>query len=184
MRLDVGDRNLAAVLFDLAADRLHDGRQAIAAQVRRMVIENIRPARLLPFAFGEQFEHAQHIRAGSTARQLAVGEATGPTFAEQVVVLRIVRPTGEQRVLSGWGDVTRDEQGRPSRMLGVCQDVTDWRQREEQLIDAQAQAELSRRLQSGLLPSLSLPDPGLELRTRYRPGHERAGCPEVTSLPV
>ena len=59
-------------------------------------------------------------------------------------------------------------------MLGVCQDVTDWRQREEQLIEAQAQAELSRRLQSGLLPSLSLPDPALELRTRYRPGHERA----------
>jgi hypothetical protein len=27
---------------------------------------------------------------------------------------------------------------------------------------------------AGLLPSLSLPDPALELRTRYLPGHERA----------
>ena len=88
--------------------------------------------------------------------------------------VRVLRPTGELRVLSSWGEVTRDEQGRPSRVLGVCQDVTNWRQREEQLIEAQAQAELSRRLQTGLLPSLSLPDPGLELRTRYRPGHERA----------
>jgi PAS domain S-box-containing protein len=87
---------------------------------------------------------------------------------------RVLRPTGELRVLSSWGDVTHDEQGRPARVLGVCQDVTDWRQREEALVEAQAQAELSRRLQSGLLPSLSLPDPALELRTRYRPGHERA----------
>jgi PAS domain S-box-containing protein len=87
---------------------------------------------------------------------------------------RVQRPNGELRVLSSWGDVTRDELGRPSRMLGVCQDVTDWHRREEALVEAQAQAELSRRLQSGLLPSLSLDDPALELRTRYRPGHERA----------
>jgi PAS domain S-box-containing protein len=106
--------------------------------------------------------------AAATLRAAAV-EAT--SFRMQV---RVLRPNGELRVLSSWGDVTRDEQGRPSRMLGVCQDVTDWRQREEQLIEAQAQAELSRRLQSGLLPSLSLPDPRLELHTRYRPGHERA----------
>jgi PAS domain S-box-containing protein len=87
---------------------------------------------------------------------------------------RVLRPSGEERVLSSWGNVIRDEQGRRSRMRGVCQDVTDWRQREEALVEAQAQAELSRRLQSGLLPSLSLPDPRLELRTRYLPGHERA----------
>jgi PAS domain S-box-containing protein len=87
---------------------------------------------------------------------------------------RVLRPTGELRVLSSWGNVTRDDQGRPTRMVGVCQDVTDWHEREEQLVEAQAQAELSRRLQSGLLPSLSLPDPALELRTRYLPGHERA----------
>jgi PAS domain S-box-containing protein len=110
----------------------------------------------------DRAEAAQILRSAAT-------EAT--SFRMQV---RVLRPTGELRVLSSWGDVTRDEQGRPSRMLGVCQDVTDWRQREEQLIEAQAQAELSRRLQSGLLPTLSLPDPALELRTRYRPGHERA----------
>ena len=71
-------------------------------------------------------------------------------------------------------------------MLGVCQDVTDWRQREEALVEAQAQAELSRRLQSWLLPSLSLPDPALELRTRYRPGHERAllGADFFDALPL
>jgi PAS domain S-box-containing protein len=106
--------------------------------------------------------------AAATLRR-AASQAT--SYRMQV---RVLRPTGELRVLSSWGDVLPDEQGRPSRLLGVCQDVTDWREREQQLIDAQAQAELSRRLQSGLLPSLSLPDPALGLRTRYLPGHERA----------
>jgi len=46
--------------------------------------------------------------------------------------------------------------------------------REHQLAEAHAQAELSRRLQNGLLPVLSLPDPALLLRTRYQPGQRRA----------
>jgi PAS domain S-box-containing protein len=107
-------------------------------------------------------------RAAATLRTAAT---EGTSFRLQV---RIVRPTGELRVLSSWGKVSRDDQERPAWMLGVCQDVTEWRQREEQLVEAQAQTELSHRLQGGLLPSLSLPDPALELRTRYLPGHERA----------
>jgi PAS domain S-box-containing protein len=87
---------------------------------------------------------------------------------------RVIRPSGELRVLSSWGEVSRDEQGRPSRVLGVFQDVTDWQRREEQLADARTQAELSRQLQHGLLPDLSLRDPVLRLRTRYQAGHERA----------
>jgi integral membrane sensor domain MASE1 len=47
-------------------------------------------------------------------------------------------------------------------------------ERERQLAEAHTQAELSRRLQSGLLPVLSLRDPTLLLRTRYQPGQERA----------
>jgi PAS domain S-box-containing protein len=95
----------------------------------------------------------------------------GTPFRMQV---RIVRPNGELRLLSSWGEVVRDERGRPARVLGVCQDVTASLQREEQLAEARAQAELSRRLQAGLLPSLSLRDPALLLRTRYRAGQERA----------
>ena len=87
---------------------------------------------------------------------------------------RIVREGGEVRTLSSWGRVVRDQQQRPSRVLGVCQDVTEQRQREEQLAEAHAQAELSRRLQQGLLPSLWLRDPALALRTRYQAGQERA----------
>ena len=116
----------------------------------------------------QRIHHDDRPEVAATLRRAAT---EGTSFRVQA---RILRPTGEPRVLSSWGNVTLDERGRPSRVLGVCQDVTDWRRREEQLVDAQAQAELSRRLQSGLLPSLSLPDPALELRTRYRPGHERA----------
>ncbi|MFL6186354.1 MAG: SpoIIE family protein phosphatase [Actinomycetes bacterium] len=115
--------------------------------------------------------HVHPDDRAEAAATLRAAASQGTPFRFQV---RILRPSGELRVLSTWGDVTRDEQGRPARILGVCQDVTDWHQREEQLVDAQAQAELSRRLQGGLLPSLSLPDPALELRTRYLPGHERA----------
>jgi len=46
--------------------------------------------------------------------------------------------------------------------------------REHQLAEAHAQAEVSRRLQNGLLPVLSLHDPALLLRTRYQPGQRRA----------
>jgi len=96
---------------------------------------------------------------------------TGNSFrAEQ----RIIRPNGEVRFLSSRGRVIRDEQGRVQRLIGVCQDVTEQREGERQLAEAQAQADLSRRLQSGLLPVLSLRDSTLVLRTRYLPGHERA----------
>jgi integral membrane sensor domain MASE1 len=57
------------------------------------------------------------------------------------------------------------ERERAGRSLG---------ERDEQLAEAHAQAEPSRRLQSGLLPVLSLGDSGLRLRTRYQPGQERA----------
>ena len=47
-------------------------------------------------------------------------------------------------------------------------------ERERQLAEAHAQADLFRRLQRGQLPSLSLPDATLLLRTRYQPGQRRA----------
>jgi PAS domain S-box-containing protein len=126
------------------------------------------------------FHPDDRAEVAATLRRAAT---EGTSFRLQA---RVLRPSGQERVLSSWGNVIRDEQGRPSRMLGVCQDVTDWRQREAELVEAQAQAELSRQLQSGLLPSLSLPDPSLELHTRYRPGHERAllGADFFDALPL
>jgi PAS domain S-box-containing protein len=87
---------------------------------------------------------------------------------------RAVRPNGEVRYLLTRGRALRDEQGRLRRVVGVCQDVTEQREGERQLAEASDQAELSRQLQNGLLPVLSLEDPALVLRTRYLPGQERA----------
>ena len=84
--------HLAAELLDLAADRLDDGRQAVAAEVRAVVVEDGRLARLLALALGEQFQHAQHVRPGAAAGQLAVGERAGAALAEEVVALGVERP--------------------------------------------------------------------------------------------
>ena len=87
---------------------------------------------------------------------------------------RAVRPDGEVRFLLIWGRASADEEGRVRRVVCVCQDLTEQREGELELAEAHAQAELSRQLQRGLLPTLSLHDPSLVLRTRYLPGQERA----------
>jgi PAS domain S-box-containing protein len=96
---------------------------------------------------------------------------TGITFSLEH---RAVRPDGEVRHLFTRGRVTRDEAARVQRLIGVCQDVTEQREGERQLAEAHAQAELSRQLQSGLLPAISLPGSALVLRTRYLAGQKRA----------
>ncbi len=48
---------------------------------------------------------------------------------------RIIQPDGSIRWLREMGDVFTDEQGRPSRMLGVVQDVTDRKKSEEKIKD-------------------------------------------------
>jgi PAS domain S-box-containing protein len=46
---------------------------------------------------------------------------------------RIVRPDGEIRHLSSWGEVLFDDAGQPLRLLGICQDVTEQRRHREAL---------------------------------------------------
>lgn len=43
----------------------------------------------------------------------------------RTVTYRIVRPDGEERVIEGRGELVSDEEGRPLRMFGTIQDVTD-----------------------------------------------------------
>jgi PAS domain S-box-containing protein len=52
---------------------------------------------------------------------------------------RIVRPDGSQRVVHQWGVVERTADGRPLRVLGACQDVTEAREREQAVRDAREQ---------------------------------------------
>ncbi len=52
------------------------------------------------------------------------------------VEYRVVRPDGEVRLVHSQGEVTRDESGRPRRMFGSVQDITE-RKRSEQRLMAQ-----------------------------------------------
>ena len=122
-------------------------------------------------SFAEFVERIHPDDLAAAVRTLRRAAREGIAFREEV---RVVRPDGELRFLTSWGEVAHDERGRPTRLLGVCQDVTEWRRREAQFMEAHAQAELSRQLQSGLLPSLSLRTPTLALRTRYQAGQQRA----------
>ena len=55
------------------------------------------------------------------------------------VEYRVIRPDGELRIVHSQGDVMRDETGRPRRMFGTVQDITERKRAEEGLRDAQMQ---------------------------------------------
>jgi diguanylate cyclase (GGDEF)-like protein/PAS domain S-box-containing protein len=73
--------------------------------------------------------------------QAAIGDALtdgeGFRFDE-----RIVRPDGRIRTLASRGHVHHDPQGRPLRMIGICQDVTESRHAERALRDSEERARL------------------------------------------
>src|SRR5215831_256940 len=50
------------------------------------------------------------------------------------VEYRMVRPTGEMRIVHSQGDVIRDESGRPRRMFGTVQDITERKRAEQRLV--------------------------------------------------
>src|SRR4030095_5885697 len=77
--------------------------------------------------FLRQIHPGDRAAVTETVRHAA---ATGMPFRLEG---RVVRPTGEPRLVASWGEVARNEQGRPWRVLGVCQDVTELRQREGRL---------------------------------------------------
>jgi PAS domain S-box-containing protein len=53
------------------------------------------------------------------------------------VEYRVVRPTGEVRIVHSRGDVTRDESGRPLRMFGIVQDITERKRAQEDLRESE-----------------------------------------------
>lgn len=63
------------------------------------------------------------------------------------VEYRITREDGTERVLHSRGEVTRDGEGRPLRMVGVVHDITDRKRAERELHEKREQLQaLSRRL--------------------------------------
>lgn len=61
---------------------------------------------------------------------------------------RIIRPDGVERFVHSEGEVIFDEAGKPVRMFGTVQDISDRKQVEGALLDAKRQAELYLDLMS------------------------------------
>ncbi len=61
---------------------------------------------------------------------------------------RVVRPDGEIRYLQSSGEVIKDDHGKPVRMLGVCQDVTQRKRAEIALDQAREQLAQSQKLEA------------------------------------
>jgi PAS domain S-box-containing protein len=59
---------------------------------------------------------------------------------------RIIRPSGEVRIVHSPGDLKRDASGRPYQMFGTCQDITDRKRAEEALKQTQFYLSEGQRL--------------------------------------
>jgi PAS domain S-box-containing protein len=59
---------------------------------------------------------------------------------------RIVRPSGEVRIVHSPGNLKRDASGRPYQMFGTCQDITDRKRADEQLKQTQFYLSEGQRL--------------------------------------
>src|SRR5262245_24785116 len=66
-------------------------------------------------------------------RATAVAEALqgGPRYD---IEYRVIRPSGEVRFVRSQGDVLRDESGRPIRVFGTLQDITERKHAEQRLL--------------------------------------------------
>jgi PAS domain S-box-containing protein len=73
---------------------------------------------------------------------------------------RVVRPDGTVRLLHTWSDFQRDVTGKPFRMRGTCQDITERTRAEQELREADRRkdeflAMLSHELRNPLAPILN-----------------------------
>src|SRR5229473_2355246 len=70
----------------------------------------------------------------SMVQSSAAAERGGPRYDLEY---RVVRPNGEVRIVHSRGDVTRDESGRPQRIFGVIQDITERKRAEAALRESE-----------------------------------------------
>jgi PAS domain S-box-containing protein len=70
----------------------------------------------------------------SMVRASAAAERGGPRYD---VEYRVVRPNGEVRIVHSQGDVRKDDSGRPQRIFGILQDITERKRAEAEVRESE-----------------------------------------------
>ena len=74
---------------------------------------------------------------------------------EHRIEYRLICPDGCVRWLEDRGTIQADTDGAPQRMVGVCMDVTDKKQAEQEMKEAREKAETANRLRSRFVANMS-----------------------------
>ena len=155
-----------------------------ANEVRRSA-ELCRIFGVRPEEFAPTYEdYLSRIHPEDRARTRSIIDAaflagTGFDFEE-----RIVRPDGAVRVLHSQGQFTLDDAGRPIKLVGICQDITERKQSERQLQALSARliaaheeerARVARELHDGLSQEIAaLSIASANLKKEIGPGEAAA----------
>jgi PAS domain S-box-containing protein len=91
---------------------------------------------LAPGSFPGTFEAYKNEIHPDDRQKVEAAIAQNLQRGEHHVEYRIVRPDGSTRWVEGRGKVFRDERGAPARVVGVCSDITDRKQAELALKEA------------------------------------------------
>ena len=108
-------------------------------------------------SFGGGFDDFQRdIHPDDRARVLATIKSCVDTTSQYRVEYRIIKPDGTMAWIEARGKWTIDVRGRPTRMTGICMDVTQRKQAEEALRDETETLELLNRTGTLLASRLEL----------------------------
>jgi PAS domain S-box-containing protein len=109
-------------------------------------------------AFDGSFEAYQSdIHPEDRAHVLATIGRTAQGQEPHQLEYRIVWPDGSIHWLEAWGELIKDDEGRPVRMVGVCRDITDRIEAARALRDAMETSERTRRELEEILEGLGEP---------------------------
>jgi diguanylate cyclase (GGDEF)-like protein/PAS domain S-box-containing protein len=108
--------------------------------------DNVEPMfGLAPGAFGRTFaDFLQLIHPADREAVLAAGQRCLAGAGEYRAEYRVLRPDGRECWILSRGNVVRDPSGRPARLMGVLQDVTERRGLEADLMRLATLDELTR----------------------------------------